>query len=104
MEIRDGSTPREDAAREQLLSAGAALTGAPHERRHDSLMEWAESELSLEREYAEQVYTLGEEGHVEPVYAFHRVLAGIEVREMITPEQDMEKSVQQAPPEWVAED
>jgi len=67
-------------------------------------MEWAESELSLERDYAEQVYTLAEEAHLEPVYAFHLVRAGIGVRELETPEQDMEETVQQAPPEWVAED
>ena len=104
MEMKDRSTAVDDAAREQLLTAVASLTGAPHERRHEALMEWAESDLGLEREYAEQVYRLAEEAHLEPVYAFHLVRTGIGVRELETPEQDTEESVQQAPPEWVAEE
>ncbi|HEX2165771.1 MAG TPA: hypothetical protein VHG09_00915 [Longimicrobiales bacterium] len=105
MDMDGGTTGRtEAAAREQLTAAVASLTGAPHERRHEALMEWAESELGLEREYAEEIYALAEEEDLEPVYAFHLVNAGIGVRELESPEQDMEETVQQAPPDWVAED
>lgn len=98
-----GST--EAASREQLIRAVASLTGAPHERRHEALMEWAESDLGLDREYAEQIYALAEEEELEPVYAFHLVRSGMGVRELEEPEQDMEEeAVQQAPPDWVAEE
>lgn len=95
----------EAAARDRLIRDVASLTGAPHERRHEALMEWAEVDLGLEREYAEQVYALAEEEELEPVYALHLVRSGIGVRELEEPEQDMaEEAVQQAPPDWVAED
>ncbi|MBR9990989.1 MAG: hypothetical protein KFH98_14600 [Gemmatimonadetes bacterium] len=95
----------EGAAREQLLRNVALLTGAAHERRHEALMEWAESGLNLDREYAEQIYALAEEEELEPVYAFHLVQSGLGVRELEEPEQDMdEEAVQQAPPDWVAKD
>ena len=61
------------------------------ERRHEQLVEWAESELGLDRSYA--------------VLAFELVRAGIGVRELEQPEQDMdEEASQQTPPDWVAED
>jgi hypothetical protein len=94
----------ESAAREQLIRDMASLTGAPHERRHEALMEWAETDLGLSREYAEQIYALAEEEDLEPVHAFQLVRSGIGVRELEEPEQDMDEAVQQAPPEWVAED
>jgi hypothetical protein len=99
-----GTEHSEAAAREQLVRAVASLTGAPHERRHEALMEWAESDLALDREYAEQVYALAEEEELEPIYAFHLVHSGLGVRELEEPDQDMEETVQQRPPEWVAED
>jgi hypothetical protein len=95
----------EAAARERLMRDVGSLTGAPHERRHEELMEWAEADLGLEREYAEQIYALAEEEELEPVYALNLVHSGIGVRELEEPEQDMEEeAVQQAPPDWVAED
>ena len=105
MGIDSRGTERSEAnAREQLTRAVSSLTGAPHERRHEALMEWAESELELDREYAEQIYALAEEEDLEPVYAFHLVHSGLGVRELEAPDQDMEETVQQRPPEWVAED
>ena len=104
MEIQGGTT-EEGAAREQLVRAVSTLTGAPHERRHEALMEWAESELDLERGLAEQIYALAEEEELEPVYAFQLVRFQIGVQELEEPEQDMdEEAVQQTPPDWVAED
>ena len=104
MEI-EGRSTGEAAAREQLVRAVSSLTGAPHERRHEALMEWAEAELGLERELAEQIYALAEEEELEPVYAFNLVRSQIGVQELEEPEQDMdEEAVQQAPPDWVAED
>ncbi|HSJ30437.1 MAG TPA: hypothetical protein VK933_03325 [Longimicrobiales bacterium] len=101
----EGRTTEEAEAREQLVRAVSSLTGAPHERRHEALMEWAETELSLERELAEQIYALAEEEELEPVYAFNLVRSQIGVQELEEPEQDMtEEAVQQAPPDWVAED
>jgi hypothetical protein len=105
MDMEGGTTGRtEAAAREQLIAAVTSLTGAPHERRHEALMEWAESELGLERAYAEEIYALAEEEDLEPVYAFHLVRSGMGVQELEPPEQDMDETVQQAPPDWVAED
>lgn len=106
MEIEGRTTGNTEAAsREQLIRAVSSLTGAPHERRHEALMEWAETELRLERDYAEQIYALAEEEELEPVYAFHLVRSGLGVRELEEPEQDMdEEAVQQAPPDWVAEE
>jgi len=75
------------------------------ERRHEQLVEWAESELGLDRSYAEQVYALAQEERLEPVLAFELVRAGVGVRELEQPEQDMdEEASQQTPPDWVAED
>ena len=99
-----GTESSEAAAREQLTRAVASLTGAPHERRHEALMEWAETDLGLPRAYAEQIYKLSEEEELEPVYALHLVHSGLGVRELEAPDQDMEETVQQSPPEWVAED
>src|SRR5690606_35679150 len=97
-------TAEETAAREQLVHGVASLTGAPYERRHEALMEWAE-EHGLERSYAEQIYALAEEEELEPMLALQLVRAGIGVRELQLPEQDMdEEATQQAPPDWVAED
>jgi hypothetical protein len=63
----------ETAAREQLLRDVVSLTGEPHERRHEALMEWAEGDLGLERAYAEQIYALAEEEELEPIYAFQLI-------------------------------
>jgi hypothetical protein len=90
-------------AGERLLSGLSGLSGDDVERRHEVLMEWAESE-GLERGYAEQVYALAEEENLEPLLALHLVRAGIGVRELEAPEQDMDEAAQQTPPEWVTED
>lgn len=95
----------EAIAREQMLRDAGSFTGAAHERRHEALMEWAEQDLGLDRDYAEQVYLLAEEEELEPVFAFHLVKSGLGVRELEEPDQDMdEEAVQQAPPDWVVED
>jgi hypothetical protein len=94
----------ETAAREQLLRDVVSLTGEPHERRHEALMEWAEGDLGLERAYAEQIYALAEEEELEPIYAFQLIRSGLGVRELEPPEQDMDDATQQSPPEWVSED
>lgn len=95
----------EAAAREQLIRDVSSVTGAPHERRHEELMEWAESDLELDRAYAEQIYALANEEDLEPIHAFHLVRSGLGVRELEAPEQDMdEEATQQAPPDWVADD
>jgi hypothetical protein len=93
----------EATAREQLIRDAASLTGEPHERRHEALMEWAEHDLGLDRAYAEQIYKLAEEEELEPIVAFQLIRSGLGVRELEAPEQDMDDATQQAPPEWVAE-
>ena len=104
MEMENGTTG-EAAARERLLREVSSLTGAPHERRHEALMEWAESDLGLDRAYAEEIYALANEEDLEPAIAFLLVHSGLGVQELETPEQDMdEEATQQAPPDWVAED
>lgn len=88
-----------------LLRGLGGLNAADVERRHEVLIEWAERDLALTREYAEEIYALAEEEDLEPLYALHLVGAGIGVRELEAPEQDMDEAAsQQAPPEWVAED
>jgi hypothetical protein len=81
----------------------ASLTGdAALERRHEALMEWAVTELDLNREYAEQVYALAEEENLEPVHALLLVHCGVGVQELETPEQDSDEAAHQAaPPDWV---
>ncbi|HSJ24382.1 MAG TPA: hypothetical protein VK929_06935 [Longimicrobiales bacterium] len=81
----------------------ASLTGDPAmERRHEELMEWAEAELGMDREYAEQMYALAEEEQLPPVYALLLVHCGIGVQELEEPEQDADEAAHQAaPPEWV---
>lgn len=94
----------EARARATLVASVSALTGEALERRHEALMEWADTELGLERAYAEQVYALAEQEDLEPVLAFELVRSGLGVRELEAPEQDMGEASQQAPPEWVAEE
>jgi hypothetical protein len=100
---RDDSA-REAQAREQLARGVTELTGEPYERRHEALMEWAEGELGLERSYAEKLYALAEEEDLEPILAFQLIRSGLGVRELEAPEQDMDETVQQAPPDWLADD
>jgi hypothetical protein len=90
-------------ARSCLESGVSALTGdAAVERRHEALMEWAESDLGLERGYAEQVYALAEEEELEPVHALLLVHCNVGVRELELPEADADEAAhQEAPPEWV---
>jgi hypothetical protein len=95
----------EQSARACLEEGVAGLTGSALERRHESLMEWAETDLGLPREYAEQVYALAEEEELLPVYGFLVVRCGVGVRELEPPEQDADESAsQQAPPEWLGEE
>jgi hypothetical protein len=99
-----GETGPEQALR-CLVEAVAGLTGGAAERRHELLMEWAEHELALEREYAEQVYALAEEEDLEPVYGFLLVRCGVGVIALEPPEQDADEAAsQQAPPEWLGEE
>ena len=102
--VRD-TAERVDAARECLRKSIAAIGDGP-ERRHEVLMEWAETELGMEREFAEQVYALSEEEQLEPIYAFQLLRCGIGVRELTPPEadQDLEMASQQAPPGWVEDE
>lgn len=95
----------EDAAGDCLRRSVARLTGEAVERRQESLMELAETELGLGRAYAEQVYALAEEEQLEPIYAFQLIRCGIGVRELTPPEQDLEEfsASQEAPPDWVGE-
>jgi hypothetical protein len=106
MDTDDTSSPRDRAASPAVLLEGlAGITGDGVERRHEALMDWAETDIGLPRDYAEQVYALAEEEGLEPLYALHLIRAGIGVRELEEPEQDMDEAAsQQAPPEWVAED
>jgi hypothetical protein len=91
------------AAGECLRQGIQGIAGV--ERRHESLMAWAHSELGLDREYAEQVYSLAQESELEPVYAFVLIRCGIGVQELEAPEQDTDElAAQQAPPQWVGED
>jgi hypothetical protein len=94
-----------DQARSCLVDAVAGLTGAAAERRHEPLMEWAEQELAIDREYAEQVYALAEEEELEPVYGFLLVRCGLGVIALEPPAQDADEAAsQQAPPEWLGEE
>jgi hypothetical protein len=93
-----------DEASRRCLAEGLAQLSEEGgvERRHEALMEWAESELGLDRDYAEQVYALAEEEELEPIYAFHLIRCGVGVQELEAPSQDADESAsQQAPPEWV---
>ena len=97
-------TNAEDAG-ECLARGVAGLTGSALERRHDALMEWAESELNLDAAYAEQVYTLAEEEELEPVYGFLLIRCGVGVRELEPPERaEVGEASQQAPPGTVGGD
>lgn len=92
-------------ARRCLAEGVASLTGSALERRHEALMEWAEVELGLPREYAEQVYALAEEEELEPVFGFLLVRCGIGVRELESPDPDAdEEASQQTPPGWIRSD
>lgn len=64
-------------------------------------MEWAEAELELDRGYAEQVYTVATEEHLDPVYGFLLIQCGVGVVALEPPEESDEETVQQAPPGWV---
>jgi hypothetical protein len=89
-----------------LRDAVAGLTGSAAERRHEPLMEWATgSEVALDREYAEQLYTLAEEEGLEPVYGFLLVRCGVGVIDLEPPEQDADEDAsQQAPPDWLGDE
>jgi hypothetical protein len=101
--VERGTRGAGEAARECLRQGVAAL--AATERRHESLMAWAESTLGLTREHAEQVYALAEESGLEPVYAFLLIRCGIGVQELEAPAQDAdEAAAQQTPPDWVGTD
>lgn len=91
-------------AHHRLAELVVGITGDPLERRHEALMEQAEQELGLEREYAEAVYAIAQQESLAPVYAFLLLETGLGVRELEEPEPDMEETHQQAPPEWVVED
>jgi hypothetical protein len=89
-------------ARRCLEDGVAGLTGEAVERRHEALMEWAESELDLDRAYAEQIHALAGEEELEPIYAFLLVRCGIGVRELEEPAQDgKEEAAQKTPPGWL---
>ncbi|HUF51243.1 MAG TPA: hypothetical protein VMN60_10440 [Longimicrobiales bacterium] len=93
------------AARTCLEHSVATMNDDGVERRHESLMAWAESVLALDRAFAEQLYALAEEEQLEPIYAFQLIRCGIGVRELATPAQDVEEfaASQEAPPAWVGE-
>lgn len=102
-EVNDGGG---DVTAGRCLEEGvASLTGSAMERRHEALMEWAEGELGLPREFAEQIYALAEEEELEPVYGFLLVRCGIGVRELEPPDPDGEEDAsQQTPPGWLSAD
>jgi hypothetical protein len=83
-----------------LLEGMAAAAGATLERRHETVIARAETELGLARGYLEKVYALAEEEGLEPLYAFVLVRCGVGVRELEAPEPAEEEATQQAPPEW----
>ncbi|CAN5782628.1 hypothetical protein BH23GEM9_BH23GEM9_28420 [soil metagenome] len=94
-----------EAARQCVRDSVAGLSAEGVERRHEWLMEWAETEIGLERDYAEQVYALAEECELEPVYGFLLVRCNVGVRELEAPDQDADElASQQAPPEWLEGD
>lgn len=97
---------REQAARDCLRRAIAGIGDDGVERRHEFLMAWAETELGMDRVYAEQVYAIAEEEQLEPIFAFQLVRCGVGVRELTQPEQDhaLEEASQQAPPDWVVDE
>jgi hypothetical protein len=97
------ANPEDRAAGECLKQGIAGLSAV--ERRHETLMTWAEHELGLERQYAEQVYALAEESGLEPVYAFVLIRCRVGVLQLEEPEPDADEvAAQQAPPDWVGED
>lgn len=100
MEQADSTEPRQCLTRRM-----AALTGDAVERRHEDLMDWAESELGLERGYAENIYALAEEEKLLPVHGLVLVHCGVGVQELEEPEQDADEAAHQAaPPDWVEAD
>lgn len=85
-----------------LAESVSGLTEPVLERRHEDVMAWAETEIGLERSYAEQIYSLAEEEELAPVFAFLLVQCGVGVRELERPEPDGDDSAsQQSPPGWV---
>jgi hypothetical protein len=90
MDRSDTGTAEQEAGR-CLAEGVAALTGESVERRHEVLMEWAEDEIGLSREYAEQVYALAGEEELEPVYGFLLVRCGVGIRELEPPEPDADE-------------
>lgn len=87
-----------------LRRALAALDarGGP-ERRHETLMERAESQ-GLERRSAEEVYLLAEEEGLEPELGLLLAASGVGVRELEPIERDPSgDGLQQQPPDWVTE-
>ena len=93
------------AGRDCLMRSIGALKDDGVERRHESVMAFAEGELGLERAYAEQIYLLADEEQLEPIYAFQLIRCGIGVRDLVKPERDTEvyAASQEAPPDWVGE-
>lgn len=98
--------PDEAHSREALTERVMTLGDAGgFERRHEPLMEWAETELGLERGHAERVYSLAEEEDLEPALALEVVRSGIGVRELEPPGDAAEDdAMQQVPPGWAVED
>lgn len=76
--------------------------GGP-ERRHETLMERAESR-GMDRREAEEVYALALEEGLEPELGLLLAASGVGARELERIERDPSgDGLQQQPPEWVAE-
>ena len=85
------------------LATMASSLGDVPERRHETLMEWAER-WGLDRVEAEEVYALAEEEGLEPELALKLAASGVGAVELEPVSRDpAESGVQAAPPDWVAE-
>lgn len=88
---------------ESLIERAEQIASDDAPRRRVELVERAVAQ-GHSIEYADQIYDIAEEEHLDPAFAFELVLNRIGVRELAEPTDDAYVETQvEAPPEWVAE-
>jgi hypothetical protein len=88
--------------KELILRADEIASDSAPRRRIDLVERATAAGHSIE--FADLIYDIAEEEHLDPALAFELVLHGVGVRELSPPTQDawMEAQVE-APPNWVAQ-
>ena len=88
---------------QELLRRAEQIAADEAPRRRIDLVERAVT-AGHSIEFADLIYDLAEEEHVDPAIAFELVLNGIGVRQLAPPTEDGWKETQvEAPPEWLTE-